>query len=65
MEIEATFWILTHFWMVFVGNNTRPRKSKQPFEFWLDFEWLLKKILPDQAYRSKPLQFWTVLEWFL
>ena len=37
MQIEATFSILTHFWMVFVGNPTRPRNSILT-RFWMVFE---------------------------
>ena len=46
--------------MVFVGNPTRQRKSKEPFQLRLLFEWFLKEILLDHA-----IQFWLVLEWFL
>ena len=44
------------FWMVFVWNPTRPHKWKQPFQFWLVFDWFLHKIL-DDANRSNLFNF--------
>ena len=57
MEIKSTFSILTSFWMVSVWNRTRPRKSKQPCQFWFVFECFLYEILLVQANQSKILNF--------
>ena len=43
--------------MVFVWNPTRPRKSKQPSQFWLGFEWYLYEILLDHANRCNLSKF--------
>ena len=62
-QIEATFSILTHFWMVFARNPTRPCKSKQTFEFWPGFEWFLLEIQLGHANRSSfstLTRFWMV-----
>ena len=57
IQIEATFSILTRFWMVFLWNPMRPRKSKRPFQIWLVFEWFLYEIVPDDSNRSNLLNF--------
>ena len=62
-QIEATFSILTRFWMVFARNPTRPCKSKQTFEFWPGFDKVFQEILPDHANRgnlSILIRFWMV-----
>ena len=51
-QMEATFSILTCFWMVFVWNPARPRKSKQPVQISPVFEWFLYTILQNHANRS-------------
>ena len=56
-KIEATFSILTRFWMLFVWNRFRPRKSKPPFQFWLAFIWYLYEIPLDQANWSNLFNF--------
>ena len=50
--------------MVFAGNPTRPRKSKQPFQFWPAFEWFLQEIQQGHGNRSKLLDFDPVLKRF-
>ena len=57
-RIEAIFSILTRSCMVFVWNATRPRKSKQPSQFWLVFEWYLYEILLDHANRRNRFKFY-------
>ena len=62
MQIEATFSNFDYaFWKIFEINPTGPQKSKQPFQFWLAFEWYLCKILLDHANRSNFFNF----DWFL
>ena len=56
-KIEATFSILTRFWMVYVWNPTRPSKSKRPSQFWSVLEWSFYEILPDHENRSNLLNF--------
>ena len=43
--------------MVFERNPIRPPKSKQPFQFWIIFEWFLKEILLDHPNRSNLFNF--------
>ena len=43
--------------MVFVWNISRPRKSKQPSQFWPISEWSLYEILLYHENRSNPLNF--------
>ena len=65
-KIEATFAILTRFWMVFVWNPTRARKSTEPSQFWPVFEWSLYEILLDHANPSNLFNFhltWIVSVW--
>ena len=57
VQIEATSANFTRFWILFVWNSTRPRKSKQPFQFWIDFELFFYEILPDRANRSNLCKF--------
>ena len=60
-KIEATFSILTRFWKVFVWNPTRPRKLKQPSQFWPVFEWFWYEILSDHGNRSNLPHFYPFL----
>ena len=64
-KIQATFPISTRFLMVFVWSPIKPRKSKQPFQFSLVSEWLLKEILPDHAKRSNLFNFDQFLNVFM
>ena len=50
--------------MVFVWNPTRPRKSKQPFQILLVFEWSFYEILVDHANRSNLFKFYSLLNGF-
>ena len=63
-QIETNFSILTRVWMVFAGSPTRPRKSKQSFQFWPTFEWFLQEIQLGHANRSKLLNFDPLLNGF-
>ena len=56
-QIQATFSILTRFWMLFVWNRFRPRKSMQPFQFWLVFIWFLYENLLDHTNWSNLFNF--------
>ena len=40
---------MAHFYVVFIWNSTRPRKLKQPFQFWPLFEWFLCEIILDHS----------------
>ena len=65
-QIEATFSILTRFWMVFVWKHTRSRKLKQIVQFWLVFQWYLYEIVLDHANWSKLYNFdsfWMIFVW--
>ena len=80
MQIEATFSSLTFFLMDFVWNLTRPRKWKQPSQFWPVFEWsnptnlfnfdlfcfMVSVCNPTRPRKSKqPFQLRLVFAWFL
>ena len=54
---KATFSNLPCFWMVFEWNLTRPRKSKQPSQFWPVFEWFWYEVLLDHANPRNLLNF--------
>ena len=56
-QIQASFSILTRFWMVFVWNNIRSLKLKQAFKFSLVFESYLYEIVLDHANRSNLFNF--------
>ena len=50
--------------MVFVWHPIRPRKSKQPFQFWLVVEWFSHEILLDHSNRSNLFNFELILNGF-
>ena len=56
-QIQASFSILTRFWMVFVWNNIRSLKLKQAFKFSLVFESYLYEIVLDHANGSNLFNF--------
>ena len=56
-QFKATLSILIRFWIVFVSNPTRRRKSKQNSQFWPVFEWSLYQILLDHGNRSNLFNF--------
>ena len=62
--IQASFSILTRFWMVFVWNNIRSLKLKQAFKFSLGFESYLYEIVLDHANRSNLFNFDFLLNGF-
>ena len=65
-QIEATFQILTRFLVVFARNPTRPRKSKQTFQLWPVFGWMVLERNPTRPRKWKQqFQFWPVFEWMV